>query len=243
MDLWDIIYLIGGNLYFIIFIALMIISLVIQARLNSTYKKYSKIANGRGLTGAQAAEKILEENGITDVEVQMVSGRLTDNYNPRTKVLSLSPEVYSGFTVAAVGIAAHEAGHAIQHHKSYVPVKLRTALVPVANIGSKFSMLILLAGLIISSFAQGNAGFYVAMVGVALFAFTLLFSVVTLPVELNASKRARQVLSDTIALDATDMKGVRKVLNAAAMTYVAAVASSLLSLFRMLAIAGSARKD
>jgi len=107
MDLWDIIYLIGGNLYFIVFIALMIISFIIQVRLNSTYKKYSKIANGRGLTGAQAAEKILSENGITDVEVQMVSGHLTDNYNPRTKVLSLSPEVYSGFTVAAVGIAVH----------------------------------------------------------------------------------------------------------------------------------------
>lgn len=243
MDLWDIIYLIGGNFYFILVIAIMIISGIIQARLSSTYNKYSRIANSRGLTGAQAAEKILAENGIYDVEVRMISGKLTDNYNPKTKVLSLSPEVYSGFTVAAVGIAAHEAGHAIQHDRSYLPVKLRTALVPVANIGSRFSFIILLAGVVLSGFAQGNTGFYVAMFGVALFAFALLFSIVTLPVEFNASNRARKILSDTIALDAADMKGVSKVLNAAAMTYVASVASSILSLFRMLAIAGSARRE
>jgi len=244
MDMfWDIVNLIGNNLYFVLFIAVLIFTMIIQARLNSTYNKYSKIANSRGMTGAQAAEEILRAHGVYDVEVKMIQGKLSDNFNPRTKVLSLSPEVYSGCTIAAVGIAAHEAGHAIQHDKSYLPVKLRTALVPVANIGSKFSFIIILVGVLISSFAQSNIGYYLAIGGLCLFLFTLLFGIVTLPVEFNASKRAKTILSDTLAMDRADLKGVKKVLNSAAMTYVASVASSVLYLFRMLAIVGSARRN
>lgn len=228
--------------YIIAAFALMIVTLIIQASLNGTYKKYSKIGNSRGMTGAEAARQILEANGIYDVEVQMISGKLTDNFNPRTKVLSLSPEVYNGASVAAVGIAAHEAGHAIQHAKKYLPVRMRSALVPVANLGSRFSFILIVIGLFISTMADTQIGFYLALAGLALFLFAVLFTVVTLPVEFNASKRARNILSDTLAMSADDMKGVKKVLGAAAMTYVASLASALLSLLRMLSIVAGSRR-
>jgi len=173
----------------------------------------------------------------------MINGHLTDNYHPKKKILSLSPEVYNGTSVAAVGIAAHEAGHAIQHSRKYVPVKLRGALVPVANLGSRFSMILVIIGLIISGTAQTNIGFYLALAGLGLFLFAVLFTLVTLPVEFNASRRAKNILSDTLYMSGEDMKGVKKVLNAAAMTYVASLASAVLSLFRMLAIVSSSRRN
>ena len=240
---WNAVGKFGYFEYLIAALALALLTGIIQARLNSTYKKYSQIGNSKGMTGADAARQILEANGIYDVQVQMINGHLTDNYHPKKKILSLSPEVYYGTSVSAVGIAAHEAGHAIQHSRKYVPVKLRGALVPVANLGSRFSMILVIIGLIISGTAQTNIGFYLALAGLGLFLFAVLFTLVTLPVEFNASRRAKNILSDTLYMSGEDMKGVKKVLNAAAMTYVASLASAVLSLFRMLAIVSSSRRN
>lgn len=240
---WNAVGRFGYYEYLFAALALAVVTIIIQLRLKSTYKKYSQIGNSRGMTGAEAARQILQSNGIYDVEVQMISGELTDNYNPRNKVLSLSSGVYNGSSVSAVGIAAHEAGHAIQHSQNYLPVKMRSALVPVANIGSRFSMILIIIGLVISGMAQTNIGFYLALAGLGLFLFAVLFTLVTLPVEFNASKRARTVLAETLSMDSEDMKGVKKVLSAAAMTYVASLASSLLSLIRILSIVSSSRRD
>ena len=242
-NFWDAVSGFSYFEYVIAAFALMIVTLIIQARLKSVYKKYSEDYNSQGMTGAEAAQLILEKYDIHDVQIQMIGNELGDNYNPRTKVLSLSPDVYNGASVAAVGIAAHEVGHAIQHHKGYIPVKLRTALVPVANIGSRFSFIIIMIGLLINSFANTNAGYYLALVGLAFFLFAVLFSLVTLPVEFNASNRAKKILADTIALDDEDLKGVKKVLGAAAMTYVASLASALLTLLRMLSIVAGSRRN
>lgn len=230
--------------YLIVMIVLAIATAIIQARLRSVYKKYSSIENSQGMTGAEAARAILDAYGVYDVDVQMIGGDLTDNFNPRTKILSLSSAVYNGFSVAAVGVAAHEAGHAIQHNKGYIPVKLRNALVPVANLGSRFSWFAIVIGIVISSVSQyTDFGYKLAIAGLIMFMFAVLFSIVTLPVEFNASRRAKKILSETLAMDSDDIRGVKKVLNAAAMTYVASLAASLLSLLRMASIvAGSRRK-
>lgn len=242
-NFWDAVS--GFSYYEYVFAAfiLVIVTSIIQLRLKSIYNKYSQDFNSQGITGAEAAQEILNAYGIDDVEINQINNTLGDNYNPKTKVLSLSPDVYNGASVAAVGIAAHEVGHAIQHHRGYLPVKLRSALVPVANIGSRFSFLIIIIGLVINGFASTSIGFYVALVGLAFFLFAVLFSLVTLPVEFNASRRARTILAGEMGMDGDDMKGVKKVLNAAAMTYVASFASSLVTLLRILSLVAGARRD
>lgn len=193
---------------------------------STTFKKYSRTVNHRGITAEQCAREILHGAGITDVRIERVNGNLTDHYSPGDKVLRLSDSVYGSCSIAAVGVAAHECGHAIQHNVGYAPLKLRTLSVPMANIGSWLSWPIIIIGLVL-----GYTG--LAQIGVVLFSFVVLFQLITLPVEFNASRRALKILSDSIILDKQEVSSARKVLSAAAMTYVAALFSSILQLLRL----------
>jgi len=215
-----------------------LISFLASINVNSTFKKYSKQGNSRGMTAEDAAKNILESSGIYDVRIERISGSLTDHYSPSEKVLRLSDSVYGSTSVAAIGVAAHECGHAIQHQVGYAPLNLRSVSVPVANIGSKVSWPLILLGLVL-----GISG--LAQFGVILFAFVVFFQVVTLPVEFNASGRALKVLEQRGLLAGTEMDGARKVLIAAALTYVAALFSSILQLLRlvMLTQGGSRRRS
>lgn len=215
--------------YLILVLPAIILSIIAQIRVNSTYSKYSKIYNERRITGAQVAREILDNAGLRDVQVQMTQGKLTDNYNPKTNVVSLSPEVYDGVSVAAMGIAAHECGHAIQHATDYTPVKLRSAMVPVVNFSTRISWIVIIVGLIMASET-------VAMIGFILMAAATVFYLVTLPVEYNASSRAKELVVDLGLAQGSDSKGIKKVLSAAAMTYLAAFLTSLMSLIRILLI-------
>ena len=201
---------------YILIIIAAIISLIAQWRVNSAFSKYSRVASMSGMTGAQAARMILQSNGINDVSVQRISGKLTDHYNPSTKVLNLSESVYGSTSVAAIGVAAHECGHAIQHARGYFPLSLRTALVPVANIGSQLSWVFIIVGAILS-FNQT-----LITIGIIMFSAAVLFQLVTLPVEFNASARALEQLESNGILYRDEVSQTRKVLSAAALTYVAA---------------------
>lgn len=203
----------------------------------STYAKYKKVRSMSGLTGAQAAQRILSQAGIHDVQIQHISGDLTDNYNPKTKVLSLSDTVYDNSSVAAIGVAAHECGHAIQHAKGYVPVKLRTAMVPAVNICSTISWPVILIGV----FLSWNQS--LIALGIILFSAAVIFSLVTLPVEFNASSRALKILGNTGMLSNDEVGKARKVLRAAAMTYVASAAAMILQLLRLVILFGGNRRD
>lgn len=212
-----------------------LISLAASAKVSSTYKRFSQIRNGRGVTAEACAADILRNAGIYDVRIERISGALTDHYSPKEKVLRLSDSVYGSTSVAAVGVAAHECGHAIQHHVGYGPLKLRSASVPVANIGSKLSWPLILIGLIL--------GFTpLAQVGVFLFTFVVAFQLITLPVEFNASQRALAILENRGMLAPDELKGAGKVLRAAAMTYVAALASSVLQLLRLVLLTRGNRR-
>lgn len=215
----------------------MIISMLASAKVKSAFNKYSKVRSMSGMTGAQVAERILNSQGIYDVSVQRVAGSLTDHYNPSTKVVNLSETVYSSTSVAAIGVAAHECGHAIQHAKGYVPLSLRTAIVPVANISSKIAWPLLFVGLLINS----RSSMTFIYVGIICFSLALIFQIVTLPVEFNASARALKLLTSNGILSDDEVCKTRKVLTAAALTYVAAVAASILQLLRILAIFGGRR--
>ena len=214
----------------------VILSLWASARVKSTYAKYSGERSLSGMTGAQAAQRILSMAGIYDVTIQHVAGNLTDHYDPRNKTLNLSDAVYGSASVAAVGVAAHECGHAIQHDRGYAPLKLRTALVPVANIGANISWPLILVGLLF-----GGSGTLIQL-GILMFSLAVAFQVVTLPVEFNASKRAVTMLEETGVLYADELPKTRKVLNAAALTYVAAAASSILQLLRLVLLFGGNRR-
>lgn len=203
-----------------------VISAIAALRVNSTYKKFSTVANSRRMTGRDAAETILKNAGITDVRIERIKGSLTDHYSPKEKVLRLSDSVYDSTSVAALGVAAHECGHAIQHRQNYSPLGLRSAAVPVANIGSTLSWPIVLLGLVL-----GMPG--LAQIGVILFCFVVFFQLITLPVEFNASSRALRILQDRGILMGEELNGASKVLRAAAMTYVAAAFSSILQLLRL----------
>lgn len=215
------------------------ISAIASARVKSTYNKYSKVRSLSGLTGAQAAEQILHIAGIYDVKVEHISGSLTDHYDPRNKVLRLSDSVYGQSSVAAVGVAAHECGHAIQHQVGYAPLSLRSAIVPVANFGSQLSWPMFLIGLMIN----GNAGYSLMLGGIALFMLALLFQLVTLPVEFNASSRAVKILGDSGILRQEELPYTKKVLGAAALTYVAAALASMLQLLRLLILSNGRSRD
>jgi len=212
------------------------LSIWASARVNSTFRKYSQVRSMTGMTGAEAARRLLNSQGIYDVTVQAVRGQLTDHFDPRTKTVNLSETVYGSTSVAAIGVAAHECGHAIQHDVGYVPLKLRAAFVPVANFGSKLSMPLLLLGLFLgmTSFVQ---------LGIWMFVLAILFQVITLPVEFNASRRAVNLLDQTGILAGGEVGQTRKVLGAAALTYVAAVAASMLQLLRLLILFGGRRND
>ena len=214
-----------------------LISLFAQFLVNSRFSKYSRVRSRSGMTGAQAAERILQSQGIYDVAIQRVSGKLTDHYNPRNKTLNLSDAVYASTSVAAVGVAAHECGHAIQHARGYAPLSFRSALVPVANIGSQLSWLFIILGI----FFGGSHT--MIMIGILMFSAAVLFQLVTLPVEFNASGRALKLLSETVILQKDEVSDTRKVLSAAALTYVAAATTAVLQLLRLLRLFGGNDRD
>jgi Zn-dependent membrane protease YugP len=224
--------------YFLVIIG-AVICLLASAHVNNTFKKYSKYSSMSGMTGAQAAQRILNAAGIYDVEIRHISGNLTDHYDPRNKTLSLSDSVYGSTSVAAVGVAAHECGHAIQHQKNYAPLTIRGAIVPVANIGSTLAWPLILIGLFISS----RSGQALITAGIICFSLAVLFQIVTLPVEFNASRRAVRILGETGILGEQELGYTRKVLGAAALTYVAGAASAILQLLRLILLFGGRRDD
>lgn len=210
-----------------------VLCILAQTRVGSTFRKYAKVRSRSGMTGAQAAQRILELSGIYDVRVEYIKGELTDHYDPKAKVVRLSQSTYGSNSIAAIGVAAHECGHALQHNKGYAPLKIRTALVPAANIGSKLGIPIILLGVLF-----GMNQLFI-QIGIWVFALAVLFQVVTLPVEYNASSRALAMLGDYGLMENEETQGCRKVLSAAALTYVAAAASSILQLLRLILLFGN----
>lgn len=214
----------------------VIICVIASARVKTTYNRFSSVRSMSGMTGADAAHRILTEAGIRDVQIQHVSGNLTDHYDPRSKVLRLSDSVYHSASVAAIGVAAHECGHAIQHQKNYVPLRLRGAFVPVANFGSTMAWPLIVIGLFLN-------GRVFILTGILFFSFAVLFQIITLPVEFNASRRAMKILERTGILGSQELPMTGKVLRAAAMTYVASAASGILQLLRLIILYGGRRDD
>lgn len=211
-----------------------------QFKVNSTFKKYSAVPTLKGLTGAQAAREILDKNGLNSVQVCYVRGNLTDHFDPRTNTVNLSDATYQNTSVGAVGVAAHECGHAIQHATGYMPIRVRNAIVPVVNLCSKLSMPIILIGFIFAVF--GAVSNVIVDIGIILFSATVLFQLITLPVEFNASRRALKTLDGYSLLSSDELKGAKKVLSAAAMTYVAAAFSAIMTLIRLILISGNNRR-
>lgn len=226
----------GFDPTYILLVIGMLLSLAASAKLKSTFAQYRRVRSASGLTGEQAARRILMAAGITDVAVRSIPGSLTDHYDPRTRTVNLSQDSYGQTSLAAVGVAAHECGHAIQHATNYAPLDFRSALVPVANFGSNLSWPIFIIGLFAGIRSLTTAG-------IVLFSLAVLFQLVTLPVEINASSRALKMLQSTGILGSDETKGARKVLTAAAMTYVAALAASILQLLRLVILAGGRRRD
>ena len=222
--------------YIVLVVPVLILSLIIQAVMKSTYRKYSAVRAHAGCTGAEMARRVLKENGIYEVNVVPIEGELSDHYDPRSRVIRLSGNVYNGSSVAALGVACHEAGHAVQHAKGYLPIKIRNAILPVCNLGSKLGIPLAVAGLIFGADLLVN-------VGLLLYSLVVIFQLATLPVEFNASRRAIRVIDDTGMLSGEELPGARSVLRAAAMTYVAALVVSLANLLRLLAIFAGRRDD
>ena len=226
----------------LILLPAMIFALIAQFSVKSTFERYDKVATARRMSGAEAARRILDRNGLYDVKVERVRGHLTDHYDPKANVIRLSEATHDSVSVAALGVAAHEAGHAVQHATGYFPIKVRSAIIPVTKIGSSLAMPIFIIGLLLTNFyyvdmATGSA---IMVAGILLFSLTALFQLVTLPTEFNASSRALKTLEESGILYEEEITGARKVLSAAAMTYVAALASSLASLLRLIVIANGA---
>ncbi len=222
--------------YILVLIGL-VISMWASARVNTTYQKYSRVRSHSGLTGAEAARRILNGAGIYDVRVEHVRGNLTDHYDPKARVLRLSDSVYGASSVAAIGVAAHECGHAIQDEESYAPLRIRSALVPVANFGTKAAVPIILLGIVFGS------SYTLVQIGLLCFALGTLFQIVTLPVEFNASSRAVRILGESHMLMEEELGQTKKVLSAAALTYVAAALASILSLLRLFLLFGGRDRD
>lgn len=230
-------YFYGFDWTFIIIIPAMLFALYAQNKVNSTYKKYSQVGNRKGLTARQVARQILDENGLYNVQIEHISGNLTDHYDPKSNVIRLSDSVDNSTSVAAIGVAAHEVGHAIQHATNYKPVKVRSALVPITNFGSSISMILIMIGLVFVGLSEtGNFGFTIAIIGLLAYCLVAVFQIVTLPVEFNASSRALKTLSDRGILYSDEVPMAKKVLSAAAMTYVAALVSTLSTILRLLVI-------
>lgn len=214
-----------------------ILSMIASAGVNSTFKKYSRVRSMSGMTGAQTARRILDQNGLQSVKIEHINGNLTDHYDPRSKVLRLSDATYSSTSVAAVGVAAHECGHAVQDNESYGPLRIRSRLAPAANFGSRFGLPIFVLGLVF------GANEILMQIGIWVFLLAVLFQLVTLPVEFDASKRALAMLEGYGILGTQEAEGSRKVLKAAAMTYVAAAAAAILNLLRLILIARRSDRD
>lgn len=214
----------------------VVVSMIASAKLNATYQKYSAVRSRCGMTGAEAAERILRSQGLYDVTVRRVSGHLTDHYDPRNRTVNLSDSIYSSTSIAAIGVAAHECGHAMQDARNYAPLRIRAALVPVANFGAQISWPLILIGF----FLGGSS---LVTLGIMLFSLAVLFQLVTLPVEYNASSRAVNLLDSLGILAGQEVGQTRKVLQAAALTYVAAAAASILQLLRLILLFGNRRED
>lgn len=227
----------GIDIYYLLLVLpALLIAMWAQFKVKSTFRAYSEQRMESGLTGAQAARRILDANGLENIRLERVSGELTDHYDPRGGVIRLSAQVYDRSTAAAVGVAAHEAGHAVQYAVGYLPVKIRNAIIPVTNIGSALSMPLIILGLI---FSFGP----LVTIGIALFSLVTVFQLVTLPVEFNASRRAEMILADSGMVTAEEQAGVHRVLSAAAFTYVAALLVSIMNLLRLLLLFGRRRND
>ena len=233
-------YYYGNSSGLLLVLVCAVFALWASANVSSTFKKYAGQRSVRGITGAQAAQRVLSANGVTGVRIERVGGNLTDHFDPKTNVIRLSDSVYSSTSTAAIGVACHEAGHAVQYAVGYGPIKLRAAIIPVTNFGTKIAWPLMLAGLLLSSMSY--AFYNLVYVGIACFSLSLVFQLVTLPVEFNASRRALVAIEEGNILTDEELVGARKTLRAAAMTYVAAVATSLAQLLRLLAIYGNRRR-
>lgn len=226
--------------YVVLVLPCVIFSMWASSMVNSTFKKYSQQLSRRGITGAEAAQRVLRANGVSNVRIERVSGNLTDHFDPKTNVIRLSDSVHSSTSTAAIGVACHEAGHAVQYAVHYAPIKLRAAVIPITNIGSKLAMPLILIGLLLAVFE--NISYTFVYLGIACFGLSLVFQLITLPVEFNASHRAIRAIEDGELLTGEEQKGARKTLTAAAMTYVAATAVALAQLLRLLVIFGGRRR-
>ena len=226
--------------YLVLILPCMIFSLIASSRVNSTFQKYSQQYSQRRLTGAEAAQRVLQYNGVAGVRIERVSGNLTDHYDPRTNVIRLSDSVYDSTSTAAIGVAAHEAGHAVQYAVDYAPIKMRAAIIPLTNFGSRLAMPLILAGILLTFLGEFST--ILVYLGIAAFGLSFVFQLITLPVEFNASRRAIRAIEDAQLLTAEEQKGAEKTLKAAAMTYVAAMAVALAQLIRLIVIFGNRRR-
>lgn len=227
--------------YVFLVLPCVILSLWASSNVNSTFKRYANQISMRRITGAQAAQRVLFAHGVTNVRIERVGGNLTDHYDPKTNVIRLSDSVYDNPSTAAIGVACHEAGHAVQYAQNYAPIKLRAAIVPITNIGSKLAMPLILLGLLVSFLSDFS--YTLVYVGIACFGLSLVFQLVTLPVEFNASRRALESIEQGNILTNDELKGARKTLRAAAMTYVAATAVALMQLLRLILLFGGRRRN
>ena len=226
--------------YLYLVLPCILLSLWASSNVNSTFKKYSRQFSRRGLTGAEAAQRVLSSNGVSGVRIERVSGNLTDHFDPKTNVIRLSDSVYGSTSTAAIGVACHEAGHAVQYALDYAPIKVRAAIIPLTNFGSRIAMPLILAGILFSTFGMFSDALVYA--GIACFGFSLVFQLVTLPVEFNASRRAMEAIETAGLLTHEEQQGARKTLKAAAMTYVAATAVAVAQVVRLLVLFGGRRR-
>lgn len=227
--------------YLVLVLPCLILSLWASATVKSTFRRFSQQYSQRRITGAEAAERVLRNNGVTNVRIERIAGDLTDHYDPKANVIRLSDGVYNSTSTAAIGVACHEAGHAVQYANHYAPIKLRAAIIPLTNFGSKLAMPLILLGIVLSFL--GDFSIALVYVGIACFAFSLIFQLITLPVEFNASRRAIHAIKEAGILTQQEMAGARKTLKAAAMTYVAATATAFAQLLRLMILFGGRRRD
>jgi len=227
--------------YLLLVLPCIILSLWASSNVNSTFRKYSKQYSSRRLTGSDAAQRVLNANGVYGVRIERVSGNLTDHFDPKTNVIRLSDAVYDSTSTAAIGVACHEAGHAVQYAQAYAPIKLRAAIIPITNIGSHLAMPLILLGILFG--VGGSYSYTLVYLGIACFSLSLIFQLITLPVEFNASRRAMTAIEEQGLLTESERKGARKTLTAAAMTYVAAVAVAAAQLLRLVLLFGGRRRN
>ena len=227
--------------YLILVLPCLIFAMIASSNVNSTFQKYSKQLSRRHITGAEAAQRVLQANGVHGVRIERIAGNLTDHFDPKTNVIRLSDPVYNSTSTAAIGVACHEAGHAVQYAMGYSPIKLRASIIPLTNIGSRLAFPLILIGILLSSLGEISMVFI--YVGIAAFGLSFVFQMVTLPVEFNASRRAIRAIEEGGILTEEEQRGAKKTLRAAAMTYVAATATALAQLLRLILLYGRRRRD